>query len=219
VGGGGGSLMSRHALLDLLPDFGAGGRPRLPELPVAGAEPAAPAEDPQQAAIDVGAIVAEEVAKTEASVTERLTAIYEATLQAERDNHAAERDALRQSLGAEAAALIEMRFAAMEAGLTVLTTSATARILANLLTAEVQKRAIAALSARIGEAIRDGEAVRIRATGPQLLCEALAAALGEHAASVEFGERASFDLAVNVDSSIYETRLADWASDLEGILA
>jgi hypothetical protein len=210
--------MSRHALLDLLPDFGASARQQPRQRPVVEEEPAAPADE-LQPAIDVDALIGEEVAKTEASVTGRLTALYEATLQAERDNHAAERDALRHSLGVEAAALIEARFAAMEAELTALTTSAAARILANLLTGEVQKRAIAALSGRIGEAIRDGEAVRIRAAGPQSLCEALAAALGEHAASVEFSERTSFDLAVSIDSSIYETRLAEWASELAGILA
>jgi hypothetical protein len=209
--------MSRHALRDLLPDFGASVRPQLPGLPVLEEEPAMLIEE-GPAAIDVDAMIGEEVAKAEASVTERLTALYEATLQAERDNHAAEQGALRSGLGAEAAALIEARFAAMEAELTALTTSAAARILGNLLTGEVQKRAIAALSGRIGEAIRDGEAVRIRVAGPQLLCEALAAALGEHAASVEFSERASFDLSVNIDSSIYETRLAEWASELAGVL-
>jgi hypothetical protein len=210
--------MSRHALRDLLSDFGATARLQPPELPAVEGEPAMPVEGPP-AAIDIDAMIGEEVAKTEASVTERLTALYEATLQAERDNHAAEQDALRSSLGTEAAALIEARFAAMEAELTALTTSAAARILGNLLTGEVQKRAIAALSGRIGEAIRDGEAVRIRVAGPQLLCEALAAALGEHATSVEFSERASFDLAVSIDSSIYETRLAEWASELAGLLA
>jgi hypothetical protein len=209
--------MSRRALLDLLPDFGAGTRPQPPEPLFAEEDPPVPVEAPT-AAIDIDAMIGEEVARTEASVTERLTALYEATLQAERDNHAAEQDALRRSLGVEAAALIEARFAAMEAELTALTSSSAARILGNLLTGEVQKRAIAALSSRISEAIRDSEAVRIRVAGPQLLCESLAAALGEHAASVEFGERASFDLAVNIDSSIYETRLADWTSELAGIL-
>jgi sigma54-dependent transcription regulator len=159
------------------------------------------------------------VVRAEAAVTERLTALYEATLQAERDSHAAERDELRRGLGSNAGALIEERLTAMQAELLALTTATVARILGSVLTDELQKRAVEALSSRIDEAIRDGEALRIRAAGPQSLCEALAAALGEHAANVEFSERPSFDLVVTIDSSIYETRLAEWADELAKVVA
>jgi hypothetical protein len=107
----------------------------------------------------------------------------------------------------------------MEEQVLALTTTAAARILGGLLSEDIRKRAVDALSTRISEAIRDSEAVRIRIAGPQSLCEALAASLGEHAGSVEFTERPSFDLTVNIDSSIYETRLAEWSSDLAGVLA
>lgn len=211
--------MPRLALLDLLPDFGSQPGAAAFEPPQVIEVPAeAPVEEPATE-IDVAATIAEEVAKAEAAVTERLTALYEATLQAERDSRAAEHDELRRALGAEAAGQVEKCFAAMEEQLLALTTTATARVLGGVLTDEIRTRAVAALSARISEAIRDGEAVRIRVAGPQSLCEALAASLGDHAGSVEFSERPGFELTVNIDSSIYETRLAEWSGELAGILA
>ena len=209
--------MSSHALFDLLPDFGSRAHPKPVRAPVAVEAPALVPEQPPE--IDTSALVAAEVAKAEAAVTERLTTLYEATLQAERDNHAAERDELRRNLGSEAGQSIGVHFAALQQQLTTLTTTTAARILGSILTDEMQKRAVAALAARVTEAIRDRDAVRIRVQGPQVLYEALAAALGEHAAGIEFVERASFDLTVGIDSSIYETRLAEWSSDLAGVIA
>ena len=209
--------MRRPALFDLLPDFGSSAPPSSRNDPPALVEEIVPLPDaaPQ---IDVAGLIAEETAKAEAAVTERLSALYEATLEAERDGHEAERDELRRSLGCEAAAMIEARFAAMEAELLAVTTTTAARILGGLLSDELQKRSIAALSARILDAIRDGEVVRIRVAGPPSLCEPLAGALGEHAAQVRFSERPGFDLSVDIDSSIYETRLAEWAAELAGVL-
>jgi hypothetical protein len=164
-------------------------------------------------------LIAEEVAKAEAALTERLSAIYEATLQAERDNHAAERDELSRNLGSEAAALIEARLAAMDEQLLAVTTTAVARILGALLTDEIRKRAIDVLSAKIREALRESEAVKIRVLGPQSLWEALSTALGGYSGNIEFTERASFDLTVSIDSSLYETRLSEWSAELAGVLA
>jgi sigma54-dependent transcription regulator len=209
--------MTRPALFDLLQDFGSDARIRQIEPPPLAEEPAGAAH--RTAEIDIAALIADEVVKAEVAVTERLAALYEATLQAERDSHAAERDELRRSFGSEAGALIEARLSAMQTDLVELTTSTAARILGSLLSDELQKRAIEGLSTRISEAIHDAEALRIRVAGPQSLCEPLAAALGEHAASVEFSERASFDLSVSIDSSIYETRLAEWADELARVLA
>jgi hypothetical protein len=217
MGGSRGRLMTRPALFDLLTDFGGGPRIRPVEPPPA-AEQAMAAEDrPPQ--VDVAGLIADEVARAEAGVTERLTALYEATLQAERDSHAAERDELRRGFGSDAGALIEARLSAMQAELLAMTMATAARILGSVLTDELQKRAVEALAARIGDAINDGEAVRVRVAGPQSLCEALAAALGEHAASVTFSERPSFDLSVSIDSSLYETRLAEWADELAKVVA
>lgn len=209
--------MPSRALTDLLTDFGSR---KIVAEPMRFVEPepvvARPPPEPQ---VDIAGIVAGEVARAEAALTDRLSAIYEATLEAERASHALEREELARQLGGEAAALIESRFAEMQEQLVALTTAATARILGGVLSDEMQKRSIAALATRIREAMRERDAVRIRALGPQSLCEALGAALGETAGSVEFGERASFDLTVTIDSAIYETRLAEWSAELGGVIA
>jgi hypothetical protein len=214
---GGGQLMTGLALSDALPDFGSRAR----------AAPVAPAAKPESfmealpatPAVDVAATVAEAVAKAEAAVADQLSAIYEATLQAERDNHASERDQLSRSLGLEAAALIETRFAEMQRQLVDLTTTAAARILGGVLTDAMQKRAIDALAAIIADAVRDSDAVRIRVHGPQSLFEALSAALGELAPNIAFTEQPSLDLTVGIDSNLYETRLAEWSAAVAGVVA
>lgn len=208
--------MPARSLADLLPDFGS--RPlRAPGRP-AEQHVAKPAPEPEPI-VDVAAMIAQEVAAAEAATAERVSAIYEATLEAERNGHADERDELRRNLGSEAATLIEARFAGAQEQLITLTTTAAARILGAVLSDEMQKRAVAALAARIRETLAEREAVRIRVQGPQLLWEALAASLGERAAGIEFVERTSFDLTVNIDSTIYETRLAEWAAELAGVLS
>jgi hypothetical protein len=215
-GRGGSQLMPGFALSDALPDFGSRAR-------TAAAAPAARPEPFLEAtattpAVDLAATVADAVAKAEAAVADQLSAIYEATLQAERDNHANERDQLSRSLGAQAAALIETRFAEMQQQLVQLTTTAAARILGGVLTEAMQKRAIDALAAVIADAVRDSDAVRIRVHGPQSLFEALSAALGELAPNIDFTERPSLDLTVGIDSNLYETRLAEWSSAVAGVL-
>ena len=209
--------MAGLALSDALPDFGSRAR----------TAPAAPAEKkaepfvealPAAPGIDLAARIAEAVAKAEAAVADQLSAIYEATLQAERDSHANERDQLSRTLGLEAAALIEARFADMQRQLVGLTTTAAARILSGVLTEAMQKRSLDALAAIIADAVRDGDAVRIRVHGPQSLFEALSAALGELAANVQFTEQPALDLTVAIDSNLYETRLAEWSSAVAGVV-
>ena len=137
--------MSAFALADLLPDFGS--RAHRP----AGSAPAAkpePVTSTGPALADQASVVAEAVAKAEAAVAEQLSSIYEATLQAERDNHAAEREHLQRSLGSEAAALIEARFAELERHLVDLTTTAAARILGGVLSDTMRARSVEALATR-----------------------------------------------------------------------
>jgi hypothetical protein len=220
MGRSGGRLMAALALADLLTDFGSRTHRVEQRAPAPAPRPEPVLEPPYAAPVpDVSARIAAEVAKAEEAVTERLSALYEATLQAERDNHAAERDELRRSLGVEAAALIGSRLAAMEEQLVSLTTTTAARVLGGLLTEAIQKRAVAVLADKVRNALRESDAVRIRVTGPQSLYDALAASLGEHSHGIDFVESPSFDLAVDIDSSIYETRLAEWSAELAGVLS
>lgn len=210
--------MPALALSDVLQDFGSrdpGRRASLIEP-----EPAPLVEiEPEPAPVDVNSVIAAEIAKAEAQLTDRLSQIYENTLQAERDQHAAEIGALEARLGGEAAALIAARLADMERRVTELTAAATARILAGVLSDHVQKRSVDSLALAIREATSDREAVRIKVRGPQSLYEPLVAGLGTRATSLDYSETSGFDLTVEIDGSLFETRLSEWSSALSEVLA
>jgi hypothetical protein len=212
----GGGLMPMLALSDALPDFGHRPRPApVVERPPAPIEvmPSAPPT------IDVDAIIAREVEKTEASVTARLSAVYENTLQAEREKHAAELDALRADLGGRAGQLIGLRLAELEERVTSLTAASTARVLAGFASDQIQERSIAALSRAISDAMSDRDSVKVRVSGPPSLYEALRTAMGARADGFDYRETASFDLSVEIESSLFETRLAEWSRVVGEVVA
>lgn len=205
--------MAALALSDFLQDFG-----RRPGQPVAKppVEERKPAEPPTfESREEVEKQIAAAVAKAEEAVSERVSRIYEGTLQAERDQHAAEIASLRAALGTEAGVLIAARLDELELQLTALATTSVARILGGLLGNEIQRRSIERLAAILRETIADRDTVKIQARGPQFLFEPLQQALGPHAASVEFTEAGGFDLGVSVDGSLFETRLGEWSTAIE----
>lgn len=213
--------MRALALSDFLPDFAA--RLHHPSGPESDREQhqslqetSAPTAQPKT---DLNALIRDEVAKAEAQVTERLSAIYEATLQAERENHATEVGRLQAELGSEAGAAISRRLDEMETEVALLATSLTARIISGLLTEDIQKRSLDSLSRSILDAMHDREAVRIQIRGPQSLFEPLRTALGERAGNLRFIEAPGFDLTVSIDGNLFETRLSEWSAALSGALS
>lgn len=206
------------ALADLLPDF-ASLTPRAvspaPEMQRQGSDPTVPGPAP----VRVDDLVAAAVAKAEAEITERLSAVYEATLQAERENHAEELERVRNEFGTEAGQIVSSRLAEIETEIGALTSSLAARILGSVLTEDLRKRSLAVLTKAISEAMRDNDAVRIQVRGPQSLFEPLAQAMGDRSASVSYIEAPGFDLTVSIDGHLFESRLAEWSEALEGALS
>lgn len=212
--------MSAVALFDLLQDFGKR-PPRAGEAASASAprdrtiaEFAASPPEP-----DPSELIAAEVARAEAALAEQLANEHAAALEAERELHAAEIDALTRRLGEEAGAAIAARLAEMEARVSELATTATARIVSGLLSAEVQKRSLESLARAIRAAAADTQAVRINVSGPQALFEALCATAPEHAANLDHVEAPGFDLTVAIDEDIFETRISEWSAAISEILA
>jgi hypothetical protein len=107
----------------------------------------------------------------------------------------------------------------MEVRLAESTGMVASRILGAVVSEDLRDRAIARLAGLIREALRDGEAVRIRVHGNLPLFEALKQQLPGHAGQFDFMESPDFDLSVTIDESIYETRLAEWSAALAEILA
>ena len=205
--------MGASALSDLLVDFGARQRPPAPVAPALAPAPILYVEAPPPPP-DIDAIVAEAVAAAEAAVAARFQDELEQRLAEERERHEAELEHVRSELGVElgnrlAAGLAELERATVDAS-----TSVTARILSQVATDALAKRAVAALAATVRDAIADPGTIRIRVKGPQSLFLPFAAAMGEQSRHLEFSESAATDLTVAIDDTLFTTRLAEWSAAL-----
>ncbi|MBU2108403.1 MAG: hypothetical protein KKC10_17630 [Alphaproteobacteria bacterium] len=207
-------------LSDLLQDFGASPLP-LPAAmaeprPVARAETPPPVDwpkaDPEQ---DVQA----EIAKAEAAIEERLTLAHNAALDELKLAHATELEAMLQNFGKSAGETIAARMSEMESRIGEQSASAATRILGAFLSEELQKRSLESLAQSIRAAVTDREAVRIEVRGPQSLFATLSESLGDRAGEFDFIEAPGFDLVVNIDGNLFETRLSEWATVLSDILS
>jgi hypothetical protein len=202
--------MSAFALIDALPDFGKRGSH-------AGPVPAAMRTTPPEP--DAASLVEARIALAEAAVADHLGKEYEAALAAEREAHAVELARLSETLGQQAGQLIDARFEEMERQIADMVSTTAARILGSVLSDDLQKRALKSLADSIRDAVRDREAVRIRVRGPRSLFEGLTASLGAARARVDFTEEPGFDLVAQIDGSLIETRMGEWAAALEKVLA
>jgi len=204
--------MAAHALADFLPDFGT--TSLAPSAPLG--QPAAirNVEPPP----DISAIVAAEVAIAEARLRGEMMEAAEATLAAERANHAVEMSRLEASLGGEAAARIAAAVAEARERITALTSAAAARLLASMLSDDLASRSVAQLAETIRTAMADRDAVRIKIVGPQSLFETMSTQLGPLAAQCDFAEAPGFDLTVAIDGTLYETRLGEWSATVGGAI-
>lgn len=209
--------MASAALADLLTDFGArsrmGGDPSARAFPSIAQPPAPP---PGQ---DVDAIVAEAVAQAELALSLRLETDHEAAIEAARDAHAAELDALRGQLGAEMGAMLTAAMADVTDKTTRIATTVAARILAQFVDHDIRDRAIAGLAGTIKDAIGDADTIRIRVRGPQSLFVPLTMAMGEQARHLELTETTDADLTASVDETLFETRIAEWSAALAELIA
>jgi hypothetical protein len=201
------------ALFDVLKDFGT--RPQAAAVGFSAAPPVAVAGTPQPG---TQALVAAEVAKAEVALEERLALAHEAELEALRQEHAARIDKIFRTIGETAGETIALRLGEMEERLGQQAATAAARILGAFLGDELQKRSMESLAQSIRAAVEEREAFRIDIRGPQLLYEALQAALGGQAGSFGFMEAPGFDLSVTIDGNLFETRLSEWSAVLSEIL-
>src|SRR5690606_24302812 len=126
---------------------------------------------------------------------------------------------LHREFGEKAAERIAARLAELEANLTATTSSVVASILGVALSEEVTREAVAALAQSVREAVGDRETLRLSVRGPFSLLEALRPALGALAERTGFVEAPGLDLSVAVESTLFETRIAEWSAALADALA
>lgn len=206
--------MSIAALFERLTDFA----PHAERNREAEGQVSAPAYPKAVPDPDIPGMIAAAVALAETDLSTRLQEEFDAALEVERQRHAAELEALGARLGTETGTAISARFGEAQARLVELTTDAAARVIAGLVSDDIRNRSIAALAAAIASTLVDREAVRIKVSGPQLMFDALAAALGDRAESLEYTENTSFDLSVAIDDNLFETRLGEWSAALSETL-
>lgn len=209
--------MPTYALADVLPDFGAPARPARPVQPAVQEPAARPVrvvpEDELRSRVDAA------VRETEAAVATRLAEVHAGVLAEVEARHAGEMERLRSELGQQAGRAIAERLDRLETDLVALTSAVVARMLGVSLTEDVRRHALDELRRSILAAVGDRDAARIRIKGPLFLYEALKPGLARFADGIEFSEEAGFDLAVSIDTSLFETRLGDWSSALSEVLA
>jgi hypothetical protein len=212
--------MGAAALSDFLTDFGARQRPSQAAVsPILAAVPATVIwQEPPPPPIDLEAEIAKAVAAAEADLSERMEAIYEARLAAERDAHAEALRDVTARLGAELGGKLEAAFAAAEHKTAEIATSAAARILAQVTSDAIANKAVADLAQAISGALGDVDAIRVRVRGPQSLFMPLSVAMGKHARHLDFIETSSPDLSVTIDETLFETRIAEWSRALDGVI-
>jgi len=201
--------MARLALADALPDFGVS-MPRIRP-----AESKAADKDPEEKLRET---VAEAVAKAEAALAERLALEHEAKLAAERAQHAEEMQEALARFGDEAGAAVKACFEALEQKVVSVTSGLAARILGAALSEDLQKQAVAEFERILRAVLKEDGAVRVHVRGNALLWSALKAQLGDLAARVDFTEAPGFDIAAEIDESLFETRLAEWSVVLSEVL-
>lgn len=206
--------MTAYALADMLADFGK--RPQQP--PRAAPSEVGASAKPDKPEPDMEALLADERARTEKSVTESLTAEHETALTALREAHAAEIAEIERRHGEEAGARIEAGLGEIEARVSETVTGTVARILGPIVSEEVLKRSIDELAKAIGEALEDADAVTIRVSGPSSLFSALAEKLGGKSKHLRHRETDGIDLTVDVNGSLIETRLTEWQAIVNEVL-
>ncbi|TGQ71220.1 hypothetical protein EN829_002215 [Mesorhizobium sp. M00.F.Ca.ET.186.01.1.1] len=206
--------MASAALFDLLPDFGT--RTQRASQPQAAAEQRPEASPPQA---DIGTLIAEAVAQAEVTLEARLSIAHDAALEAERQANAEEARLFLESFGGDIGKAVSLRIDAMEARVTDLVAATVARIIGGIVSDDLQKRSLEALTSAVREAVGDGEAVRVTVRGPLSLFETLRTSLGDRAANLDFIEAPGFDLTVAIDEAVFETRMAEWSATFSEVLS
>ena len=208
--------MVAAALADMLMDFGQAERRRSRPVEVCPPVPSNPAgaEPEPSARIDIDALLADERGRAEAEVTARLERHYNEILASQREAHAREIENILATAGGEAAARMLETLEGMEERLVAVTSAATARILGSIVSDDIRKRCIEELAQTIRRAAGDDETIRIRVKGPQPLFAALVEHLGDWAVHLEHVESDGMDLTVDINETVFETRLAEWSASL-----
>lgn len=143
-------------------------------------------------------------------------AALEAELALARSRTGEERERMIADHRAELAEKIEAGMADAGDRLVRIVGDTVATMLEPLLTATLARRSVDALCDRLRMLAKPGAAVKLRLTGSRALFDALAARLSAQDWVFDFSESDEVDLSIEIDSTIIETRLGEWAALVAG---
>lgn len=209
-------MMRSRSLAEALPDFS---RAPVTAFPAKPARPQPATVGPQTSDAEWQARLDKAVADAEARVTADLQTRHEAELEKLAETHRSELLTASQDFAATMGETIAARFRELEDRLTGLTTASAARLLSGILSSDLNTRSIARMETVLRTALEDREAVKVTVRGPAALYEPLRAAMGDHADRMRFIEAPTADISVQIDETVYETRLAEWSGALAEVIA
>lgn len=147
--------------------------------------------------------------------SEESAAQHAAAMEAERERHAADIEALRVEYQEAQAQAIERLFTELRQDVSRAVCDEVAGALVPFLDGELRERAIGRLADLIIGAIGEREVAPVTVSGPRALFEALVSAAGDGAPEWQFKESDAIDLTVDVEGTVFATRLAEWREALK----
>ncbi len=174
---------------------------------------------PPEPAIDVEAERAEAFERGRQEAGEALAAAHAAELEAVRSRHLEELNELRTHFEQDFSTTLAARFDQLAGDLIDTVGDHVGRIVAPMLEQALTDRMVAELSGAISATLTDREGTRVVVSGSVSMHGALAEALGERAAQLDFTPSESFDLTVRIDETVLATRLSEWATTLREVLS
>ena len=167
---------------------------------------------------NVESIRAEARAEGEASAKAELERQFEAEHLAIETLHAAELHALRAELEASAAQTIPAAIEVRSAAIADLIASDVEAVLAPLLSEAIRKRILSGLSDEVRKILALENSKQIRVSGPEDLVAAFRDLLGDDAERLSIQVTDDFDMEIEVNRTLFASRLADWSKALAEVL-
>lgn len=168
--------------------------------------------------INIESIRAEARAEGEAMVRAELTRKFEAEHLAVETLHAAEMQALREELEAAAATTIPVAIEARSEEIAELLAGDVEAVLKPLIDATIRQRIIAGLADEIRKILSLENADHIRVSGSESLVESLCELIGADAEKLTIQHNDRFDIEVEVNRTLFASRLSDWSKALAEVL-
>ena len=142
-----------------------------------------------------------------------------AALEAERARHREELDGLRTAYEQDYATSIATRFDRLADGLSASIGQQVGETLAPFIDSAVRGRVVDELVRAIRAALAEGEEAEVKVTGPAGLFEQLSLHFGASNVRFRFEESDEMDVTVDLDGTVFATRLSEWSEALKEAIA